>query len=96
MWEKFVHGLYNTAIENPLRDIPWVGLSRSAEDHSDEVYTDYMGIYIRLEFQDYLVFIDNANGDFLNMQLVTPNPVSTFGGYPFGSFHVPWFDVIIL
>lgn len=86
-WQKFIHGLFGTAIEHPLVSIPWLGLSKSALNHDYTIYTTYLGVYIRMASTDFLAFADVATGNFVNMQKIDTSAVNTFAGYIDSQFH---------
>ena len=95
-WQKFIHGQYGSTLEHPLVSIPWVGLSKSAQNHNYQIYTTYLGVYIRMARNDFLAFADAATGDFLSMQKIQTSAVNTFGGYSDTQYHKLYNNMLML
>ena len=67
-WSKYFIGSYTFTNDNLVLRVPWVGLSRSAQAHTREVYTDYVAAYIQMTSFDYLIWMAGADGTLINMQ----------------------------
>ena len=67
-WSKYFMGTYQTAADNQVQLMPWVGISRSAQAHVREVYTDFVASYLQMTFNDFLIIMDGTTGALVNMQ----------------------------
>ena len=84
------------AADNKVEAMPWVGISRSAQAHVREVYTDFVGAYMQMTNGDYIIIFAGADGAIVNMQQIVTSTAGGFGGWDPTLYRKQWENNFVL